>query len=216
MKKGNSKFSVKYLIGIDEVGRGPLAGPVCVGLVAIEKAKARKIFAKFSVLKDSKKMTAKNRGEIFDEVLFLQKLSSRETNHDTEIFFEIKKCSAKEIDKIGISKCIKKCIADGLRSLEKKGIAGGNSEVRLDGALRAPSTYLNQKTIIRGDDSEKIISLASVIAKVYRDNLMTKLHKKLPQYNFAQNKGYGTKAHIQAIKKHGQSSEHRKSFCTRI
>ncbi|MFA7193357.1 MAG: ribonuclease HII [Candidatus Paceibacterota bacterium] len=202
MKKENS---VKYLIGIDEVGRGPLAGPVCVGVVAIEKAKARKIFAKFSVLRDSKKMTAKNREEIFNEVL-----------ETAEIFFEIKKCSAKEIDKIGISKCIKKCISDGLKSLEKKGIDGGNSEVRLDGALRAPSTYPNQKTIIRGDDSEKIISLASILAKVYRDNLMTKLHKKFPKYNFTQNKGYGTKAHVQAIKKHGQSSEHRKSFCTRI
>ncbi len=90
-----------------------------------------------------------------------------------------------------------------MKGLEKKGIDGGNSEVRLDGALRAPSTYPHQKTIIRGDNSEKIISLASVLAKVYRDNLMTKLNKKFPQYNFAQNKGYGTKSHIQAIKKHG-------------
>ncbi len=201
MKKGNQEF----LIGIDEVGRGPLAGPVCVGLVAIEKKKVRKILKKFFALRDSKKMTEKNREEIFilkDSI--------------PEIFFEVKKCSAKDIDKIGISKCIKKCIEEGLKCLEKKGINELNSEVRLDGALHAPSKYKNQKTIIRGDDSEKIISLASVTAKVYRDNLMKKLHKKFPEYNFTQNKGYGTKAHIQAIRKNGFSTEHRSSFCTRI
>jgi ribonuclease HII len=203
-----SKDKARYLIGVDEVGRGPLAGPVCVGLVAIEKKSAKKILSKFSALRDSKKMNENNREEIYKSVL--------KNKHNVEIFFEIQKCSAKEIDKIGISKCIKKCIKSGLKNLEKKGIHGGNTEVRLDGALRAPSTYPNQKTIIRGDDSEKIISLASVLAKVYRDNLMTKLHKKFPEYNFAQNKGYGTKAHILAIKKHGQTFEHRKSFCTRF
>lgn len=204
MKKGNAK----YLIGIDEVGRGPLAGPVCVGLVAIEKKNAKKILSKFSALRDSKKMNEKNRKEIYESVL--KKQSSG------DIIFEIQKCSAKEIDKIGISKCIKKCIETGLKNLEKKGIHGGNTEVRLDGALRAPSTYPNQKTIIRGDDSEKIISLASVLSKVYRDNLMIKLHKKLPQYNLAQNKGYGTKAHIKAIKSNGMTLDHRKSFCKNI
>ncbi len=204
MKKGNAK----YLIGIDEGGRGPLAGPVCVGLVVIEKKNARKILSKFSALRDSKKMNEKNRKEIYESVL--------KNKSSDEIIFEIQKCSAKEIDKIGISKCIKKCIESGLKNLEKKGIHGGNTEVRLDGALRAPSSYPNQKTIIRGDDSEKIISLASVLAKVYRDNLLVKLHKKFPQYNFAQNKGYGTKAHILAIKKHGQTFEHRKYFCTRF
>lgn len=196
---------MKYLIGVDEVGRGPLAGPVCVCVVAIEKEKARKVFKKFPALRDSKKMNTNKREEIF-----LLK------NDVPEIIFSIKKCSAKEIDKIGISKCIKKCIEGGLRDLEKKGIHGGNAEVRLDGALRAPSTYPNQKTIIRGDDTEKIISLASVLAKVYRDNLMINLDKKFPEYNFAQNKGYGTKVHIIAIKKHGPSTEHRESFCRKI
>lgn len=201
MKKGNSLF----LVGVDEVGRGPLAGPVCVCVVAIEKSRSLKIFNKFPALKDSKKMNAKNREEIFllkDDV--------------PEIIFSIKKCSAKEIDKIGISKCIKKCIEGGLKDLEKKGIHVGNAEVRLDGALRAPSSYQNQKTIIRGDDTEKIISLASVLAKVYRDNLMIKLNKKFPEYNFSQNKGYGTKVHVRAIKKHGLNSEHRKTFCGNI
>jgi len=203
-----SKRELKYLVGVDEVGRGPLAGPVCVGLVAIERKSARKILSKFSALRDSKKMNEKNREEIYESVL--------KNQSSGEIIFEIQKCSAMEIDKIGISKCIKKCIESGLKNLEKKGIHGGNTEVRLDGALRAPSTYPNQKTIIRGDDSEKIIALASVLAKVYRDNLMINLHKKFSQYNFAQNKGYGTKAHIKAIKSKGLTIEHRKSFCKNI
>ncbi len=207
--------TVKYLIGIDEVGRGPLAGPVCVGLVAIEKNKAHKILKKFHKLNDSKKMKVKDRENISKEC-FAKNSEINSKIKEGEILFEIKKCSAKEIDKIGISKCIKKCIESGLRSFEKKGINCDNCEVCLDGALRAPSKYLHQTTIIRGDSSEPIISLASVLAKVYRDNLMIKLHKKIPDYGFDKHKGYGTKTHIQAIKKCGLSSEHRKYFCTKI
>lgn len=205
------KNQIKYLIGVDEVGRGPLAGPVAVCVVALEKDKARKILKKFSVpkeklfLNDSKKLTEKVREKIFNVA-----------KSDPDIFYSVKYSSAKEIDEIGISKCIKKCIESGLKELGKKGIDGNNSKVLLDGALRAPSTWTNQKTIIRGDSSEPVISLASVIAKVSRDSLMNKLHKKFPEYNFQQNKGYGTKSHIAAIKKHDLSSEHRKSFCTKI
>jgi ribonuclease HII len=201
MKNINSN----WLIGIDEVGRGPIAGPVAVGVVAIEKKNLNKILKKFPKLNDSKKISEKVREEIF--------MVAKEI---PDIFYIVKYCSAKEIDKIGISKCIKKCIEGGLKELEKKGIQGGNCEVRLEGARRAPSTYPHQTTIIRGDSSEPIISLASVIAKVSRDAHMKKLHKKYPQYNFAQNKGYGTKSHIDSIKKHGLSSEHRKYFCTKI
>lgn len=206
MEKMNNNNCL-YLVGIDEVGRGPLVGPVCVGLVAIEKRKAQKILKKFSALDDSKKMSVKNREFIFEYV---------KKQNQEEIFFEIQKMSAKQIDKIGISNCIKKCIEKGLKNFEKRGIVPGNSEVRLDGALRAPSTWTNQKTIIKGDSSEKIISLASVISKVYRDNLMINLHKKFPQYGFDKHKGYGTQAHIKSIKKYGFSTEHRKYFCKNI
>jgi ribonuclease HII len=197
--------TVKYLLGIDEVGRGPIAGPVAVGVVGIEKNNLKKILKKFPKLNDSKKISEKVREEIFKVVKDTQ-----------EIFYSVKYCSAKDIDKIGISNCIKKCIEGGLRELEKKGIQSGNCEVRLDGALRAPSTYPHQTTIIHGDSSEPIISLASVIAKVSRDAHMKKLHKKFPEYNFAKNKGYGTKSHVQSIKNSGLSAEHRKTFCTRI
>jgi ribonuclease HII len=210
VKKGNTKLKTEYLIGIDEVGRGPLAGPVAVCVVAIDKKYAGKILKKFSlpaekiVLTDSKKLSEKARDRIFD----IQK-------YIPEIISSVQYCSAKQIDKNGISNCIKKCIESGLKDLNKKGIHSGNAEVFLDGALRAPSTY-TQHTIIRGDSSVPIISLASVIAKVSRDTKMKKLHKKFPEYNFAQNKGYGTKSHIQNIKKYGLSTEHRITFCSKI
>lgn len=201
--------AVKYLIGIDEVGRGPLAGPVAVGVVVMDFKVAGKILKKFSPpqtpkLTDSKKLSEKSRIEIFN---FAKNVPG--------IFYEVSYCSANQIDKIGIQKCIFKCVENCLKSLGKKGINASNSIVRLDGALRAPSTY-NQTTIIRGDSSEPIISLASVIAKVTRDSYMQKLHKKFPAYNFAQSKGYGTKSHIKSIKKNGLSTEHRKSFCAKI
>lgn len=210
MKKGNVKFKAKYIVGIDEVGRGPLAGPVAVCVVAVEKKHAGKILKKFSLraekifLTDSKKLSEKARDRIFD----IQK-------NIPDIISSVQYCSAKQIDKIGISNCIKRCIERGLNDLNKKGIHSGNAEVFLDGALRAPSTYA-QHTIIRGDSSVHIISLASVIAKVSRDTKMKKLHKKYSQYNFAQNKGYGTKSHVKSTQKHGLSPEHRKSFCSKI
>lgn len=199
------KKLVKYLIGIDEVGRGPLAGPVGLCATAVEMKNIKKVFSNFLNLTDSKKLSEKLRDEIFilkDSI--------------PEIFYSVKYCSAKEIDKIGISKCIKKCIENCLKDLKKQGIDETNSKVLLDGSLHAPIQYVNQLTIIRGDASEQIISLASVIAKVSRDNHMKKLHKKNPQYNFAQHKGYGTKEHIKSIKKNGFSTEHRKTFCTKI
>ncbi|MEK7117997.1 MAG: ribonuclease HII, partial [Patescibacteria group bacterium] len=84
--------------------------------------------------------------------------------------------------------------------------------VLLDGGLKAPMKYPNQKTIIHGDTKETAIAMASVVAKVLRDRHMIRLHKKYPQYDFATHKGYGTKAHYRALKKYGLSIEHRKSF----
>ena len=86
----------------------------------------------------------------------------------------------------------------------------------LDGSLYAPEKYKNQQTIIKGDEKIPIISAASVVAKVYRDNMMKKMHEKYPQYGFDAHKGYGTVAHIAAIKKHGLSAIHRRSFCRNI
>ena len=201
--------SVKYLLGVDEVGRGPLAGPVTVCVVAVDFKKAGKIFSKFSPpqtpkLTDSKKLTEKSREDIF-----------KFAKNREDVFYEISSCSAKQIDKIGIQKCIARCIQNCLKKMDRKGINFNNSEIRLDGSLYAPKEY-KQKTIIKGDLKEPVISLASVMAKVTRDAYMKKIHKNLPEYNFERHKGYGTNIHIKAIKKNGLSKEHRQSFCTKI
>ncbi|MBI3634379.1 MAG: hypothetical protein HY228_02050 [Candidatus Yonathbacteria bacterium] len=91
-----------------------------------------------------------------------------------------------------------------------------DSLVLLDGGLRAPARYKNQKTIIKGDEKELVIALASIVAKVARDARMVKLGKKFPQYGFEKHKGYGTRAHYKAIKKHGITKHHRKSFLKNV
>lgn len=119
--------------------------------------------------------------------------------------------SAKDIDKFGISKCIKDCIKEILDDLNIK-----DCEVLLDGGLKAPEKYKNQKTIIKGDLKKKIISLASVYAKVKRDNLMTGFAKKFPNYGWDRNMGYGSREHVSAIRKFGITKLHRKTFLTKI
>ncbi len=100
--------------------------------------------------------------------------------------------------------------------MKKLKLDSKNCIVLLDGGLKAPAEYKNQQTIIKGDDSQKIISLASVVAKVQRDHAMVALHKKYTNYDWLNNKCYGTKNHIAAIKKGGKTSLHRKSFLKRI
>jgi ribonuclease HII len=90
--------------------------------------------------------------------------------------------------------------------------AGFSSQVLLDGSLKAPKEYKKQKTIIKGDEKEVVIALASIVAKVHRDKLMTRQSKKFPSYGFADHVGYGTKRHYEAIKKSGLTILHRKSF----
>ncbi len=197
---------LKYLIGIDEVGRGPLAGPVCVGAVMVPRGFNLRIFKS---ARDSKKMTARKREECFEEV----KAAFGRRRKESGCCFAVSFVSAKKIDSGGLSPAINGAIADCLKKLKAK---PKQCMIFLDGALRAPSVYKNQKTIIRGDDKEKIISLASIVAKVSRDKLMTKLSLKHPAYKFHKHKGYGTSLHRALIKKHGPSPLHRQTFLTNI
>ncbi|HTH93339.1 MAG TPA: ribonuclease HII [Candidatus Paceibacterota bacterium] len=194
---------MKWVVGIDEVGRGPVAGPVYVCAVAMTETVYKK--AVWPGLTDSKKMTAKAREQWHTEVRAIEKRGA--------LLIAISSRSAKMIDKKGISACIRECIAE---CLEKLGIEARDARVLLDGSLKAPTQYKNQETIIKGDLKEKIISLASVVAKVERDHYMIALAKKHPAYLWQQNKGYGTKMHIAAIKKWGLTPFHRKSFLTRL
>ncbi len=195
--------TMRWVIGIDEVGRGPLAGPVYVCAVAMPMAAYKK--AEWGILNDSKQMSEKNR-EVWAK-------EARDMGKKGKVRFAIAKRTAAAIDEKGIAVCIRACIAELLEMLD---MDPQDCTVLLDGSLKAPAQYKNQLTIIKGDSKEKIISLASVIAKVQRDHYMVTLHKKHPRYSWDKNKGYGTKAHIAAIKKWGLTPFHRKSFLKNI
>lgn len=192
----------QYLIGIDEVGRGPLAGPVAVGAVAAPKDFDWK---SVSSVRDSKKLTSRAREEWNKK---LQKLR-REKKLDFSVSFS----SARMIDRHGIVFSIHSALVKCLKQL---GANPRNCEILLDGGLYAPKNFLAQKTVIHGDDLEPIISMASIVAKVRRDNLMRRLAIRYPKYGLGVHKGYGTLRHRQAIGKHGLSVLHRKSFCGKL
>jgi ribonuclease HII len=200
-------YSMKWIIGIDEVGRGPLAGPVTVCAVAIPAATYKKILEKntWAGLNDSKKLTATTREKWHGGAKLLRA--------EGVIRIAISSRSAAMIDKKGIAPCIRECIAENMKKVE---VQPRDCIVLLDGGLKAPVEYKNQTTIIKGDGSEKLISLASVIAKVTRDRYMITLYKKFPIYHWDKNKGYGTKSHILALKNKGISAHHRTSFLSRI
>src|SRR3989344_2325435 len=193
---------MNYLIGIDEAGRGPLAGPVSVGAVVVP------IDFDWSLIegvRDSKKLSEKVREKIFERASELQK--------DSLLRYTVATSSATYIDSYGIVPAIKRALAEALAQLE---VNPSDCRVVLDGNLSAPEEYENQETIVRGDDSEPVISLASIMAKVTRDRIMKKLAPKYPSYGFEVHKGYGTAAHLKLIKEIGFCDLHRRSFCTRL
>ncbi len=220
----------KWLIGIDEAGRGPLAGPVSVGLVLVPVSFDWKLIPGVG---DSKQLSEKKREDIFKHAQALQK--------EGKLQYVVEMVPAHKIDSDGISVCIKKAINTGLNKLtstrsclvlenkpENKQNFNNKSTrsclvldevmVKLDGSLKAPAEYVHQETIIKGDGKEKVIGLASIMAKVTRDRYMIKIATKTDYevYDFARHKGYGTKIHREAISTSGLSREHRVSFCKNI
>lgn len=193
---------MKYLIGIDEVGRGPIAGPVAVGAFIFLTPDAKKLFRG---VKESKQLTEEKREEWFEKILKIKK----EGHIDFCVTFQ----SEKTIDEKGIVFAIKKCLATSLKKVSKE---PENCLVLLDGGLKAPEHFKHQKTIIKGDAKETVIALASICAKVLRDRHMKELAKQYPGYDFEIHKGYGTRGHYSLIKKHGLSDLHRKSFCRQL
>jgi len=200
-------MATKYVIGIDEVGRGPLLGPVAVGIAVMETGEYEKLKeqAIFTPGKDSKKLSPKKREEYFEKIKELK--NQAVLNYG--VFFE----SNEVIDKFGIAGAIKMAIAKGLTNLV---VSAEDCLVLLDGSLRAPKEYTSQQSIIRGDESELIISLASIAAKVSRDAKIVALAEKIEHYDLKNNKGYGTAKHIADLKKHGPCALHRKSFIRRL
>lgn len=196
---------MKFIVGVDEVGRGPLAGPVTVCVVCCTAEVYKKLKGNKNLPargKDSKKLKNIDREIYHRELVAFSK--------QNKISFSINHISNTIIDKKGISYSINKAISLGFKKLN---LNPEVCRVLLDGGLKAPTKFNNQKTIIKGDEKEKIISWASILAKVERDDLMSKASKKYPMYGLEKHKGYGTSAHRQAIGLYGASLFHRKSFC---
>lgn len=192
----------KYLIGIDEAGRGPLAGPVSVGAVCIGDDFDTQLL---EGVRDSKKLSPQAREDWF---IKLQEWESQGLLH-----FHVCLVSAQIIDTKGISFAIKQGIAECLDIFD---VHHDECQILLDGSLKAPAQFKHQQTIIKGDDIEPIISIASIAAKVTRDRYIIKIAKKYPEYGFEVHKGYGTKAHRDKIKQYGPSKLHRKSFLSNL
>ncbi|MBX4189401.1 ribonuclease HII [Candidatus Parcubacteria bacterium] len=186
-----------FIVGIDEAGRGPLAGPVSLGAVMVREGFNKKFF---KGIKDSKKLSVEDR-----ELWFALATEARRRG---ELDFCVSLISESVIDKHGIAYAVRLGIKRCLKRLE----APYDSQIFLDGGIKAPEKYVHQTTIIKGDEKVPIISLASICAKVVRDRKMVRLSKTYPEYLFHIHKGYGTLAHREAIKKHGKSEIHRVSF----
>jgi ribonuclease HII len=189
---------MRFLLGVDEAGRGPLAGPVAVGVVAVHENFI--VEEEFSGVADSKKLSEKNRERIFEML--------KERAEQGEVRFIVEFESAETIDKNGIVFAVSRALSRGVNILAPDSAL---VRIQLDGSLRAPAEY-SQETIINGDELIPIISLASIVAKVSRDRLMVELSKKYPQYGFEKHKGYGTKLHYEMLKKYGPCAIHRRSF----
>ena len=183
-----SEDPAKYIIGADEVGRGSFAGPICAAAVKINYSHLELL----TNVKDSKKLSAKKREEIFSMV------------EENNIEYSFNESSNTFIDQFGIKNANEKVLTDSISD-----IYTGNEIVYVD---HFKINDFKSISVVRGEDNCRAIALASIIAKVLRDNLMIKFSEKYPEYSFEKNKGYGTKEHREAISKYVLSNIHRKSF----
>lgn len=190
LKSFDSNFRDQFpiLAGVDEAGRGPLAGPVVVAAVILEKD------TDILGIDDSKKLSEKKREALYEKII------------SEALAYNIVVISEKEIDEKNILNATK----DGT----KKALEGLN--IIPDGAvldaLKDIDTNIPYASVIKGDSKSYLVAAASILAKVYRDRIMKELAKKYPEYGFEKHKGYGTKMHYEALKKFGMSKVHRKSF----
>ena len=179
-----------YVCGIDEAGRGPLAGPVVAGAVILPKD------SQILWLNDSKKLSAKKREELYDVIM-------REA-----VAVGVGYASPARIDEINILQATYEAMREAIAKLPVR------PQILLNDAVTIPAIEIPQVPIIKGDAKSVSIAAASIIAKVTRDRLMTEYDKIMPEYGFAAHKGYGAQVHIEALKKYGPSPIHRKTFIT--
>ncbi len=191
--KGMSVYETEYsdctyICGIDEVGRGPLAGPVVAGAVILPKDEP------ILYLNDSKKLSEKKREQLYDEIM------------EKAVAVGIGMVSPARIDEINILQATYEAMREAISKLAVK------PDLLLNDAVTIPEVEIRQIPIIKGDAKSVSIAAASIVAKVTRDRLMAEYDGVIPGYDFAKNKGYGTKAHIEALKSQGASPIHRRTF----
>ena len=180
----------KLFCGVDEAGRGPLAGPVVVASCVMPLDDDKILYG----IDDSKKLTEKQRDELFEKI------------KEIAVDYSIQEVDEKTIDEINILNATKLGMK---RAIENLSVV---IDLAVVDAVKDIDADIDQIAIIKGDATSYTIAAASILAKVYRDNLMKQLDKKYPVYNFAKHKGYGTSEHINSLKKFGPSEIHRKSF----
>lgn len=207
-EKEYHKSGYHIIAGVDEVGRGPLAGPVVVSACVVRDINdldADPEQDQWRLVRDSKLLSEKQRREAFTFV-------------KEKFFVGVGQSNPGTIDRINILQAtflaMKKAVADLERAIDKEGAYADAEKmmIMIDGNHVIPNFTREQACVAKGDQVAKSIAAASVIAKVLRDNLMEKYDKKYPEYGFGGHKGYGTKAHMEALQKHGATPIHRKSF----
>ena len=183
------KMGAQYICGIDEAGRGPLAGPVVIGCVIMPED------SMIEGVNDSKKVSEKKREKLYDEII------------QNAVSWSVAIIDKNDIDELNILNATKKGVTEAIKTLKVK------PELILVDALKEIDTCgIKYESIIKGDAKCYSISAASIIAKVTRDRIMRQWDEVYPQYGFAKHKGYGTKAHIEALKEYGPCPIHRKTF----
>ena len=189
LKEYERKYSdCAYIAGIDEVGRGPLAGPVVAGVVILPKN------CNILYINDSKKLSEKKREELYDII-------TKEA-----LAFATAVVSPQRIDEVNILNATYEAMREAIGKLKIK------PDILLNDAVNIPGVDIKQVPIIKGDAKSISIGAASIIAKVTRDRMMVEYDKLYPEYDFASNKGYGSAKHIEALKKYGKCPIHRDSF----
>lgn len=195
---------MRWTIGIDEVGRGCLAGPVAVGVCMVAENFDNHLL---EGIRDSKQLSEKKREAWYESLRMLQR--------EGTVSFTVSMVSSRVIDRIGIVASIQRALDRGLTKTTRD-IDPIGCRILLDGGLHAHSRFLNQITIIKGDQTEPLISAASIVAKVTRDRLLKRVAKRYPWYGFEKHKGYGTAFHRMQIGTYGLSQLHRASFCRNL
>jgi ribonuclease HII len=187
-----NKKEYELVCGVDEAGRGPLCGPVVAAAVILPKD------AHIEGVNDSKKLTEKRREKLYDDIM-QNAVSVGVGVSDVDI-----------IEEVNILNATKKAMLQAISNLKV------NPEYVLVDGNQKIDTDIPLETVVKGDSKSESIAAASIIAKVTRDRLLIEYDKKYPEYGFAKHKGYGTKAHIEAIKKYGLTPIHRPSFCKKF